>query len=224
MTNEELIASYPYAYHMAESGTWESIRRHGLLSTIALLDLFEITGIERHRIAARHRPESVTITHPVFGKAVIRDQKPMRDSALLKCLDNGITPADWYRTLNQRVFFWVSEERLNRLLEARAYRNKQHCILTLETAELLRRHSERVTLCPINSGSTIYKPQPRGYTTFQSIENYPFNEWKARRGSRDAVVELVVDHSVRDIADFVQKVEERHGSTVVSNIFTKHQQ
>jgi hypothetical protein len=52
-----------------------------------------------------HRPESVTITHPAYGSAVIRDQKPMRDSALLKCLDKGLTPADWYRTLNRRVFF-----------------------------------------------------------------------------------------------------------------------
>src|SRR5690349_1615645 len=104
MKTAELISNYPFAYHMAESGTWESIRKHGLLSTLALLDLFEINGQKRNEIFARRRPESVTITHPKHGRAVIRDQKPMSESALGKCLDPILTAAKWYMILNRRVF------------------------------------------------------------------------------------------------------------------------
>jgi hypothetical protein len=218
MTIQELVTNYPHAYHMAESGTWDSIRRHGLLSTNALLDLFEINGRERQQIFEQHRPESVTINHPKHGKAVIRDQKPMRDSALLKCLDKGITPTNWYQTLNRNVFFWVSNERLSRLLGARAYNKKSHCVITIDTAALLAQHANRVKLCHINSGSTIYTPQPRGADTFRTIDDYPFDKWKQKRGVKDAVVELVIDYSVPDIARFVLRVDERRGTNLVKRI------
>ena len=110
MIVEELIAYYPRVFHMAESGTWESIRRLGLLSTIALLDRFEIDGDERRRIAQQHRPQKVTINHKIHGRAVIRDQKPMSESALLQCLEDGIMPIQWYEILNRRVFFWLTED------------------------------------------------------------------------------------------------------------------
>lgn len=221
MTKHELIANYPRVYHMAESGTWDSIQRHGLLSTNALLDLFEIESDERKRIAERHRPESVTVTHKQHGRAVIRDQKPMSDSALRKCLRGDITPSDWYQTLNKRVFFWVSEDRLNRLLVARAYRSKSHCVLTIDTSELIRRHGDRVTLCPINSGSTIYTPQPRGAETFKSIDAYPFDFWRKKRAGKNVVVELVVEYSVPNIAELILRVEERHGAKLIKSIFSK---
>ena len=123
--------------------------------------------------------------------------------------------------MNQRVLFWVSEKRLNRLLAARAYREKQHCVLTLQTEELVRAHAERVSLSPINSGSTIFSPQPRGATTFTSIVDYHFDTWKRKRGKQNAVVELVEDYSVPDVADFVLKVEERKGEKVLSVVFKR---
>ena len=203
---------------MAESGTWNSIKLHGLLSSQALVDLFEINGDERRKILEDHRPESIAISHPKHGHAVIRDQKPMRDSALFKCLNDGLTPTDWYQILNKRVFFWLTEERLLRLLGARAYRSKAHCILTIDTAKLLAKHSARVMLCHINSGSTIFRPQPRGNNTFKTIAEYPFEEWIEKRGVPNAVVELVVDYSVPDIRDFILRVDERCGATLVQQI------
>lgn len=203
---------------MAENGTWNSIQKHGLLSTEALLDLFEINGQPRKEILECHRPECVTISHSHHGKAVIRDQKPMRDSALLKCLDKGITPSDWYKNLNRRVFFWVNEERLRGLLQARAYRDKAHCILTVDTARLLARHEKHARLCPINSGSTIYTPQPRGHQTFKSIADYPFDQWRTKRNVKNAVVELVIDYAVPDVAEFTVRVEERKADKTLSRI------
>jgi len=221
MKKEDLITQYPCAYHMAEAETWQSIRKHGLLSTLALLDLFEITGEQRKEIASRRRPESIILTHSEHGKAVIRDQKPMSESALRKCLAPGITPSQWYKTLNRRVFFWLSNKRLDRLLEARAYRSKQHCVLTLETAALVASYADSITLSAINSGSTIFKPQPRGANTFTSIAEYPYEVWRANRSAKDAVVELAVDYAVLDIEKFVLRVDERKGATLVKTVFKK---
>jgi hypothetical protein len=42
-------------YHMAEDGSWESIRQIGLLSTSALLDRFEVEGERRYAIESTRR-------------------------------------------------------------------------------------------------------------------------------------------------------------------------
>ncbi|MCU1311491.1 MAG: uncharacterized protein JWO20_2616 [Candidatus Angelobacter sp.] len=224
MKIEDLIKHYPNLYHMAETGTWEAIKRHGLLSTSALLDLFEIRGNQRRIIETERRPQSVPITHPKHGRAVIRDQKPMHETGLLKCLQDGITPSQWYEVLNKRVFFWLSKDRLERLLSARAYKGKQHCVLTLKTEELLSNHAKAVTLCPINSGATLYIPQPRGKDTFQRIEDYPFEAWVDKRGVENAVVELVVDYAVKDAERYVLKVDERMADHNIENVFTRQSQ
>lgn len=217
MSPEEFAGHYPRLYHMAEAGTWDSICRHGLLSTSALLDLFEIRGDERAAIERARRPEIVVVSHRRYGDATIRDQKPMSDLALRRCL-KGMSLEHWYRTLNRKVFFWVSEDRLWRLLVARAYRSRKHCVITVDSANMLVRHSDRITLSPINSGSTIYKPQPRGEGTFKSLIEYPFDCWRRRRNVRDAVVELAVDYSVPDIRDFVVRVAHVKGRRVVEQI------
>ncbi len=53
---EELITDCPTLYHMAERGSWESIKRYGLLSTSALLDHYAVEPPKRTEIESRHRP------------------------------------------------------------------------------------------------------------------------------------------------------------------------
>jgi hypothetical protein len=218
MRLEQLTAEFPQLYHMAEAGTWESIKRHGLLSTSALLDKFEIKGKERFDIESRHRPECVTISHPQFGAAVIRDQKPMSDAALQRCLI-GMKPRQWYEMLNGRVFFWLTRERLLGLLSARAYRNRPHCVLTLDTTRTVERHLLRITLSPINSGCTVPNPQPRGAETFLPVQSYNFAHWIKKRPRSQAVVELAVKYAVPDIADLVVRVEHIKGSKVLGTVW-----
>jgi hypothetical protein len=219
---EDLAQRFPRLYHMAADGAWESIAQHGLLSTSSLLDLFGYAGERRNRIEGAWRPESVTIRSPEHGNAVVRDQKPMDDSGLRRCL-RDMTPAEWYRLLNSRVFFWLTEERLDRMLTARAYRNELHLVLVVDTAGLLRAHHTRVALSPINSGATKPYPQPRGKHTFQRLPEYPFHELAAKRsgGGTDPVVELAVDHAVPDIARHVVRLERRRGSTLIEELTRK---
>ena len=203
---------------MAEAEAWDSIRRFGLRSTTALLDLFEIKGEARAAIELQHRPKSVTIRHASLGIAVIRDQKPMSDKALGGCLED-MSVSQWYQLLNRKVFFWLTRERLMKLLAARAYRDLTHCVLTLDTAAVLSQHADEITLSAINSGSTIYKPQRRGQNTFLPIAAYPFDLWSQKRGRSQAVVELAVEYSVPEINKLVLKVEHVHADKVTAVLF-----
>jgi hypothetical protein len=211
ISQEQFLALYPRLYHMAQAGSWPSIKRRGLLSTSALLDLFEVNGTAREAIESQHRPNSVEITHATHGRAVIRDQKPMSEKALLKCLV-GTTPRQWYELLNRRVFFWVTQNRVLTLLSARAYKNHEHDVLTIDARALLERYAARLTLSPINSGSTVYNPKLRGLDLFKPLTAFPF-EGRQRYGER-AVAELSVEHSVPDLKDFVIRVERRRGTEI----------
>lgn len=103
MTPEEIAESWPRLFHMAEAGSWPAIQRHGLLSTTALLDLFEVDERARAELEAKRRPTSVEIRHAVHGTATIRDNKPINETVLRRTLVGMSEPA-WYRTLNVRVF------------------------------------------------------------------------------------------------------------------------
>lgn len=217
---EELAHLFPRLYHMAETGTWESIQKHGLLSTSGLLDLFEVEGPQRALIESERRPESVSITHPEYGAAVIRDQKPLREAALASCLTD-MTVRQWYETLNRRVFFWLTRERLIKLLTARAYRGKMHCVLTVDTELLAKRHREHITLSPINSGSTIYRPVKRGSDTFLSLAAYPYEARRKTKGLNNMAAELAVDYAVPDIAELVVRADHMTGAKVVKKIYER---
>jgi hypothetical protein len=132
-----------------------------------------------------------------------------------------MTPAEWYRELNRRAFFWVDEERVRDLLRGRAYRDRSHDVLTVDTASLVAAHADAITLAPINTGSTIYNPRPRGIGTFLSIADYPFDEWRRRRSRRKAVTELAVDRGVPDILEHTLVVESRQGDDVIATIWRR---
>jgi len=206
---------------MAEVGTWRSIQDRGLLSTSALLDLFETQGEERFSIESEHRPNSVPIEHPIYGRAIIRDQKPMRESALNNCLID-MTAREWFELLNGKVFFWPTRERLMRLLAARAYRNKPHCVLTIRTERLIAAKLENIKLSPINSGSTLYNPQPRGSRTFLPLDKYPYEERKRLRGIPNAIAELCVEYSVEDVGALVTRVCHMHGPNETEVLYQEH--
>jgi len=196
MTKDELVSLCPVLFHMSEAGSWDSIRRHGLRSTTALLDLFEISGSERFDIESKWRPESRIIEHSVYGRAVIRDQKVMPENDLQKCLD-GLTTQQWYELLNHKTFFWVDWQRLKWMLGARAYQHRAHWVIMVDTRTLLDRHAENVTLSSQNSGS-ILDGRRRGGHTFQTMGNYTMR-W---------VAELAVEYSVPDIGELTSCVEE----------------
>ena len=191
VTPEELAEVYPKLYHMADAESWPSIQQHGLLSTTSLLDLFELTGKQRTDIERCRRPECAPITHAVHGRAVVRDQIPLIESKLAKALPRGYTPTQWYQLLNEHVFFWLTESRLQTLLCAKAYRNKSHAVLTIDTLSFVERYCDRIVLSPMNSGNTQPIAHRRSPAIFQRMQDYPFTE-RRKYGVYYQVVELAV--------------------------------
>ena len=215
---EELISHCPTLYHMAERGSWESIREKGLMSTSALLDHYDVKGYQRKKIEQCHRPESVCIETPGMSPAVIRDQGPMSDATLRKALPEHMKPSDWYRLLNLKVFFWLTEERLHILTTARAYRKRTHEVLEVDTRSLIESHRKEIWLCPINSGCTIPFCHKRDETKFSRIEKYQYSCWRTKRRKGERVVELAVDYAVPDIAIHTRRVVVMRGKETVSMI------
>lgn len=215
---EELLEHCPTLYHMAERGSWTSIRKNGLLSTSALLDFYSVQGRDRDQLERAHRPRCVELAKEGLEGAVIRDQMPMSDSGLRRCLPSHMEPSDWYEILNGRVFFWLSEERLHKLTGARAYRDREHDVLTVDARSLIEEYRTAIWLCPINSGCTKPVARARDESTFSRISEYPYSYWRRRRGRGERVVELAIDYAIPDIRKFVRQVVVMNGMDVVSVI------
>jgi hypothetical protein len=216
MDAKRLIELYPRLYHMAELGTWRSIREIGLMSASAVLDHVGMEGPARLPFESAYRHNKMTVARDDIGPIVLRDQKPMPRERLLKALPEGVTPEDWYRTINSKVFFWATKERLVGLLNAREYRDLTHDVLTVDTERLVSSYADKIWLCHINSGSTWRFPTKRDLQTFKRIEDYPA---RANGNPLKAVVELVVDNRVPDIADYVMEVHQMRGAEVLAKTF-----
>jgi uncharacterized protein DUF7002 len=202
----QLTRDCPFLYHMATRDSWPLIQKHGLLSTVKLAELFELSCYARIALTTQRRPKAALLSHPRLGKATVRDQIPLLERDLVRCLQDGLSPSDWYRILNERVFFWFTELRVQRLLCASANRLEEHVVLKLRSAELIRDHYVKIELSPINSGATRPFPAPRGRDTFLPIADYPYAEWRKRRPKCEAAVELTVLGGVPNIADYVASI------------------
>jgi hypothetical protein len=202
LTADYIVGRWPRLFHMAEAGSWKSIERHGLQSTAALLDRLGVQEPMRRQIESMRRPESIELKDGDGGSVWIRDNKPINETVLVKTLE-GMTLEEWYRTLNGRVFFWLTKGRLDRLRGAGAYANRRHDILTLDTARLLDAYGDVIELSPLNSGAVHPAANyPRGLETFSRIPDYPWQE-RTAKAPGEPIVELTVPYSVDDIADFV---------------------
>ncbi len=205
-TVEEIIARYPVLFHVAECGSWPSIQRHGLLSTTTLLNKFEKSGPERQAIESECRRKGLPIEHPAHGVAFIRDQRPMSPNALAPLLLDGLTPPEWYRLLNRKCFLWATKDRLLTFLNSISCRNRIQDVLTVNTRELLKRYSKRISLTSFNTGAVGRGRKRRGVNSFQNIEDF------AQERKRNKVVEVVVDCCVPDVAHFTLSVEQWIGN------------
>jgi hypothetical protein len=207
---------------MAEAGSWPNIRKFGLLSTSSLMDLLGVAGETRRQVVSMRRPESIVFETPELGRVVVRDNKPMDDAGLQRALDGSITPTEWYELLNGRVFFWLSRDRLIRLLTAGSYRGQEHDVLELDTAAIVADYRETIELCPMNSGATKPMPHPRGRSSFRKIADYPCAEWRTKKRPRgERVVELTVPGGVMEVEKYAKRVLRMQATETLSTLFER---
>lgn len=204
ITLEQLAGHYPFVYHMAECDALDQIRRHGLLSVSAILDLFGIQGSQREALETRIRKDSHVLESAEHGRFTLRDQKPLSEAKLAGSLQDGLTPVEWLRLLNRKTFFWLGRDKVEHLIGARAYRDREHIVLEIDTRTLVNAHAKRVTLAAMNTGSTSPVAHPRGTSTMLPLAEFPYED-RLRRHLRPAV-ELCIDYSVPDIADLISNI------------------
>ncbi len=215
MDIEKLIERYPRLYHMAERETWDSISEIGLMSTSAVLDLFEINGVNRHQYESSHRSSKMDVAKD--GRIItLRDQKPMPVGRLNKALQGHLSPEQWYQIINDKVFFWATRARLDGLLNAKHYRTLEHDVLIIDTDSFVRAYRQSIMLCHMNSGNTFPYPHHRDAGIFRGIDEYPV----LKNGNpAKEVAELVVKYSVPDIAKYVVEVNRMRGGELICKIF-----
>ena len=201
-TPAEFAAVRPRLFHMAEPATWRSVLERGLLSTSAALDLHGLSGAAREALERTRRAEITWLDHPEHGRFPVRDQHPMTDPALRRCLKGGLEPADWYALLNARAFLWADPARLERMLRTPAYRANPYVVFAVDTLSFAEAHGDRLEMSFINTGSTVRKAARRGRESFVRLADL------ARRDIR-RVAEATVLRAAPDFAAHVVEAELR---------------
>jgi hypothetical protein len=121
----------------------------------------------------------------------------------------GMSEPGWYRTLNGRVLFWLSERRLEKLRNAPPYRDREHDILTIDTGSLVESYAGEIELCHLNSGAVHPAADyPRGAGSFQPIVSYPWRD-RVATAPTEPIVELTIPYAVPSIDRFVIDVTTR---------------
>lgn len=211
MRTDELIRLHPHVFHTADARAWDSIQARGLLPTRMLLEL-----VGANPPGPRERSVAYDVPHTEIGSqreiVVIRDQKPLK--FLDRVLHDDTTADEFLRILDERCFFWASEDRLRRLLNGKNYRETKQVVLTIDTRSLVAAYGDIIELSPYNSGSAHVPNAPkRGRTTFQTIGNYDYDGWRSKRGkSGDALVEVTVPGAIPDLMAHVVQVRTFPGS------------
>lgn len=193
----------PLMFHFADAVNYDLICREGLLSTNAILGRGSL-ALEVTEPARAYRPHGVMLP----SGAYLRDQSPMPPAAIAACLDDGLTPQEWYDVVNGYVFFWLSVDRMRR--HRIALRTRAQMLLTIDTRALVCVHGEKAFVTPFNIGNARRLPARRGFRTLTPVASWLESAWEmeAARGGRVRAAshppaELLIEGSVPDIERFI---------------------
>jgi hypothetical protein len=171
MTIEDLLARWPWCYHVTARPNLSNIARAGCL--LPTNDLVARAG--QPSLASIRRPRNVRIS--IAGRPVVlRNQSPLASASL--CLPDGITLGDYVRYLNSRVFLWPGDGdtptgRSLRMLTI----DSGQLALRMPTSSLLLANSPRlpcVSAC--NAGATWGDALPvvRSLDLFAMVERFSY--------------------------------------------------
>jgi hypothetical protein len=131
------------------------------------------------------------------------------------------TVEEFFRFLNQRTFFWLSERRLATMNNARAYRENMQVVFVVPTRKLLIAYRDKVRLSPMNSGATSPFAHPRSLAMFRTIDEFDFG---ARAKATDPIAELTVDGGVTSVMRLVERLELWRAGTLIRRLDAPYDQ
>jgi hypothetical protein len=149
MNLQDFITARPFLYHLTSDNNYPLIIADRILySTNQLIHLSGNSSYQNIGTAKRFTHQEIFIGDQ---KYMIRDQQPVSEIALSKCLTNGWTNSDFFHHLNDRVFMWPTLDRLRRHFKRYAAENP--VILRFDTRAILNANPH-VKFCRLNSGAT----------------------------------------------------------------------
>lgn len=193
---EGFCRRYPVLFHVTDPEALPGIEQDGLLSSEALVRLYEVPESDRPALLRANRGRGNFHRLSAAGRpgATLRDQW-MPDPQLDQCLqgDYAGRADDWRALINAHCFFWLSAEQAGRL--SRANRARNQVVLRFDAASLLAEYGSSASTTPINAGIAfgLYgRPgSPRDARTFRPVDEFP-------RGDGKAPKELAVLRGVPD--------------------------
>ena len=208
MYTSDLAAVAPQLFHLTAGDAWESIQEHGLRSATWLV---RALALEEERAAAlltapRESVEVIGDPADPLGHATLRDQKPLTLSKLERLVE-GITPENYIRLINDRVYFYMKAADVERVRGVRDAEGQPQLLLTLDSRRLLADYQGSVRVAKINTGATIGMQGRRGPRTWLAIDKFP--------GRATEVKEFTVLDGISEVMPYLVSAELWHGGDKV---------
>jgi len=177
MNIDRFIMTRPFVYHLTNRKNLDSIveTRH-FYSTQTISEMVKMTNridfLKTRRRGCVEIGDGNRIYH-------IRDQDPLSETVLIKCLEDGWTFSDFVYHLNSKVFFWPTEKDLLKHFARYQKTNEKLIIFKIETEALFALNKQAPKFCRLNSGAPRAssghkgKGAPRGSRTFLTAKDYP---------------------------------------------------
>jgi hypothetical protein len=182
MDIKQFIENRPYLYHLtSESNSKLIIAQRKIYSANELIRKSKDEKNLQIQRQKRYQHLELIIDGTSY---FLRDQKPISEKALGKCLTNGWNVGDFLCHLNDRVFMWPTLERLWRHFNR--YESEKPIIFRFPTKNVLELNTH-AQFCRINSGAT----RANSYLDGKAPE----------RGPNTFLIANKFNWSIRDVAE-----------------------
>ena len=200
MYTSDLAAVAPQLFHLTAGDAWESIQEHGLRSATWLVRARSLDEERATALLTAPREAVEVIGDPAdpLGHATLRDQKPLTLSKLERLVE-GITPENYIRLINDRVYFYMKAADVERVRGVRDAEGAPQLLLTLDSRRLLADYQGSVRVAKINTGATIGMQGRRGPRTWLAIDKFP--------GRATEVKEFTVLDGISDVTPYLVSAE-----------------
>lgn len=173
MDIKKFIAERPFLYHLtSQENAKRIITQKKLYSTNKLIDLSGNPDYQRVKRERRIGHKEIIINKESY---FLRDQRPISELALSKCLTHNWKVEDFLAYLNNRVFMWPTLDRLWRHYDR--YAAERPIIFRFSTNQIIELNNHAM-FCRLNSGATRAnsylggKAPERGPNTFLLAKDY----------------------------------------------------